>query len=138
MDIKGKTNTPEQRSQKLAFCAFFLAAFSCALGLFFCLIKSPQARADSYISHAAQSLEEGHLQQAATAAIEAVRLNPADARAWHMLSSILQQNGDMEAALQAKAIGSKVQQNASAQVPVYAMPAAFKLSLLALAEPSIQ
>lgn len=125
------------RMPKTAFCAFFLAAFSCALGLVFCLVKSPQARAGAYIAAAADAMDQGQADLAAASALEAVRLDPMRAEGWQILSAMLQQKGDMAAAAQARTIAFRVQQNPDDAAPVYAMPAEFKLSLLALSETHI-
>lgn len=134
MDTANTQNAAKRAPSKMAYCAFFLALFSCGLGLFFCLAKSPQARALAYLDQAAIAIEQGAAPQAAAAAIQAVRLNPSEARAWYLLSNLLQQKGDVRAATQARAIAARVQQNPHQPEPVYAQPAAFKLSLLALAE----
>lgn len=134
MDTATAHRAAKTAPSKMAYCAFFLALFSCVLGLVFCLAKSPQARAQAYLDQAAFAIEQGATPQAAAAAIAAVRLDPADARAWYLLSNLLQQNGDARAASQARAIALRVQQNPAQSEPVYAQPAAFKLSLLALAE----
>lgn len=137
MDTATTHNAPIRAPSKTAFLAFFFAVFSCVLGLGFCLAKSPQSRAQAYLSQAALAVEQGHVPRAAAAALESVRLNPAEARAWHLLSNLLRRNGDDRAAAQARAIAVKVQQNPSSSEPVYALPAAFRLSLLALAEPAL-
>ncbi len=121
-------------SSRTAFYAFFLAAFSCLLGLAFCLVKSPQARSDAYLATALAAEQNRQYEQAGIAAFEAVRLNPVSAEAWHVLAKMLQQNGDGAAAAKARSIAARVQQNPRNAAPVYALPAEFKLSLLALAE----
>lgn len=134
MDTATTQSAAKRPASKMAYCAFFFALFSCGLGLFFCLAKSPQARAQAYLAQAAVAIEQGANPQAAAAALAAVRLNPSEARAWYLLSNLLQQKGDVYAASQARAIAARVQQNPSQPEPVYAQPAAFKLSLLALSE----
>jgi len=121
-----------------AVYAFFLAAFSCALGLSFCLIKSPQAKSEAYLAAAVTAMDQHQIAPAATAALEAVRLNPMAPQGWQILSRMLQQKGDLAAAKYAQSIAARLQQNPVGTDPVYAMPAEFKLSLLALAEPGIQ
>lgn len=123
--------------QRTAFFAFALAAFSCLLGLSFCLIKSPQSRAQAYVAAAVEAMAAHDHQQAAQAALEAVRLDPMQPQGWQILSEMLQKRGDENAAAQARLIVSRVQQNPAAIPPVYAMPAEFKLSLLALSETQI-
>ena len=127
-------SAPKTRMPKTAFCAFFLAAFSCALGLVFCLVKSPQARAGAYIAAAADAMDHGHADLAAASALEAVRLDPMRAQGWKILSVMLQQKGNVSAAAQARTIAFRVQQNPDDTAPIYAIPAEFKLSLLALSE----
>lgn len=127
----------QKHRQKTAFCAFALAAFSCLLGLSFCLIKSPQSRADAYVVAAVTAMAAHNDIQAAQAALEAVRLDPMQLQGWQILSEMLHKRGDENAAAQARVIASRVQQNPAAVPPVYAMPAEFKLSLLALAETQI-
>lgn len=121
-----------------AVYAFLLVAFSCALGLSFCLIKSPQARSEAYLAAAVQAMEQNRIEPAASAALEAVRLNPMAPQGWQILSRLLQQKGNQPAAKYAQSIVSRLQQNPASSDPVYAMPAEFKLSLLALAEPDIR
>lgn len=128
------TARAQASSSRAAFYAFFLAAFSCALGLAFCLVKSPQARSDAYLAAAFEAEQNQRFEQAGLAAFEAVRLNPVSADAWRMLAKMLQQNGDKVAAAKARSIAARMQQNPAGASPVYAMPADFKLSLLALAE----
>ena len=131
--IKGRNPT----SRRTAFCAFGLAVFSCLLGLSFCLLKSPQARSQAYLAAAVEAMDNNQPEQAAAAALQAVRLNPMLPEGWHLLSQMLQQKGDENAAAQARSIAARVQQNPRDSAPVYAMPAEFKLSLLALAETQI-
>lgn len=126
------------QNRKRAFGAFSLAAFSCLLGLSFCLIKSPQARSEAYLAAAIQALDENHPQEAAAAALQAVTLNPSAPKGWHMLSQMLQQKGDTRAAQQARVIASRLQQNGSDSALLYAMPAELKLSLLALSDTDIR
>ncbi len=121
-----------------AVYAFLLVAFSCVLGLSFCLIKSPQARSEAYLATAVQAMEHNQTEPAASAALEAVRLNPMAPQGWRILSRLLQQKGNQAAAKYAQSIASRLQQNPDSSDPVYAMPAEFKLSLLALGEPGIR
>lgn len=128
--IKGRIS----HHRRTAFCAFALATFSCILGLSFCLLKSPQARSHAYLAAAVEAMDKSQPEQAAAAVLQAVRLNPMLPEGWHLLSKMLQQKGDDNAAAQARSIAARVQQNPRDASPVYAMPAEFKLSLLALAE----
>ncbi len=125
-----------RRNSKVAFAALLLALFSCALGLFFCLAKSPQARGQAYLNLAVQALQENNETAAASAAFAAVSVDPANVKAWNILSSMLQQDGQMIASRQAAMIARKLQQNPGAADPVYAMPAELKLSLLAMDSPA--
>ena len=127
----------QTQRHKTAFFAFALAAFSCLLGLSFCLVKSPQSRSQAYITAAIEAMAARDDHQAATAALEAVRLDPMQPQGWQILSEMLQKRGDDNAAAQARVIAARVQQNPASIPPVYAMPAEFKLSLLALAETKI-
>lgn len=138
MDKASPAQGAQKPTSKTAFAAFFLVAFSCLFGLSFCLIKSPQARAEAYLATAVEALSQNLPEQAAQAAIEAVRLNPMLPQGWEILSKLLQQNGQDMAAAQAQSIAAKVQQNPSAAPVIYAMPAEFKLSLLALAQSPVQ
>lgn len=133
-------NNPSRtrKRQARAYQAFALAALSCVLGLFFCLVKSPQARSDAYLSLAMEAMAQSRPQEAASAAMEAVRLNPAAPEGWRLLSKMLQQNGQGHAARQALVIASHLQQNPASASPLYAMPADLRLSLLALAETDIR
>lgn len=127
-----------QHRQRTAFFAFALAAFSCVLGLSFCLIKSPQSRAQAYVAAAVQAMADHDDGTAAQAALNAVQLDPMQPQGWRILSDMLQRRGDETAAAQARIIAARVQQNPHMPPPVYAMPAAFKLSLMALVETHIQ
>lgn len=113
--------------------AFSLALFSCVLGLVFCVVKSPQSRAEAYLALAADAMTQSRPHDAAAAALEAVRLNPAAPKAWQLLSRLLRDNGQSQAAKQALVIAARLQQNPD-PAPVYAMPADLRLSLLVLAE----
>lgn len=113
--------------------AFSLAVFSCVLGLLFCVVKSPQSRSDAYLALAAEAMVQSRPHDAAAAAMEAVRLNPAAPKAWQLLSKLLHDNGQAQAAKQALVIAARLQQNPG-PAPVYAMPADLRLSLLVLAE----
>lgn len=128
----------KKQRQARAYQAFALASLSCVLGLLFCLVKSPQARSEAYLSLAVEALNQSRPQEAATAALEAVRLHPASPEGWRLLSKMLQQNGQNHAARQALVIASHLQQNPHAPSPLYAMPADLRLSLLALAETDVQ
>ena len=123
--------------QRTAFFAFALAAFSCLLGLSFCLVKSPQSRAQVYIAGAVSAMAAHNDEQAAQAALKAVRLDPMQPQGWHILSEMLHKRGDENAAAQARVIAARVQQNPASVPPIYAMPAELKLSLLALSETQI-
>ena len=135
------TATPRQGAQKSpskqAFLAFFLAAFSCLLGLSFCLVKSPQARAQAYVAAAIEAMQDQRPHQAAAAALEAVRLDPMLPRGWQILSEVLQQTGDVGAAAQARSIAARVQHKPVDALPVYAAAADLRLSLLALADQQV-
>ena len=113
--------------------AFSLAFLSCFLGLVFCVIKSPQSKAEAYLALAAEAMSQSRPHDAAAAAMEAVRLNPAAPGAWQLLSRLLRDNGQNQAAKQALVIAARLQQNPD-PAPVYAMPADLRLSLLVLAD----
>ena len=113
--------------------AFSLALTSCFLGLVFCVVKSPQSRAEAYMALAAQAMTQSRPQEAAAAALEAVRLNPAAPQGWQLLSRLLRDNGQSQAAKQAMVIAARLQQNPD-PAPVYAMPAELRLSLLVLSD----
>ena len=123
--------------QRTAFFAFALAAFSCLLGLSFCLVKSPQSRADAYVAAAVSAMASHNDAHATQAALQAVRLDPMQAQGWQILSEMLHKRGDENAAAQARVIAARVQQNPASVPPIYAMPAELKLSLLALSETQI-
>ncbi len=133
------TNIPRKKQrQARAYQAFALAALSCVLGLVFCLVKSPQARSEAYLSLAMEAMAQSRTPEAASAALEAVRLNPGAPDGWRLLSKMLQQNGQSHAARQALVIASHLQQNPDNASPLYAMPADLRLSLLALAETDVR
>ncbi len=113
--------------------AFSLALTSCFLGIVFCVVKSPQSRAEAYMALAAQAMTQSRPQEAAAAALEAVRLNPAAPQGWQLLSRLLRDNGQSQAAKQAMVIAARLQQNPD-PAPVYAMPAELRLSLLVLSD----
>lgn len=108
--------------------AYGFAMVSCLLGLSLCLIKSPQARSDSYLVLSAQSTD---INDAAAAAWEAARLNPSSPKAWDMLAGLLQQKGDLASAQKARFIAAHLDPSLENSNPVYALPAELKLSLLA-------
>lgn len=111
--------------------AFLLAAFSCVLGVSFCLVKSPQARSESYLSLCVQAMAENDDDTAVSAAMEAVRLDPSMDKGWMILSELLQKKGHHQAALRARSIAAVLQKNGKGFPPAYAVPAEFRLSLLA-------
>lgn len=129
--------TPAERRMKMrrirTLFAFSLCLLSCFLGLVFCVVKSPQSRAEAYMAMAAEAVTQSRPHDAAAAAMEAVRLNPAAPKAWQLLSRLLRDNGQSQAAKQALVIAARLQQNPD-PAPVYAMPADLRLSLLVLAE----
>lgn len=127
-----------EKHKATALRAFAFAILSCVLGLAFCLVKSPQAKSEAYLAAAVDALEHNRSEEAATAALETVRLNPAAVEGWYILSRMLQQNGDYAAAMQAKTIALKLQHSPEAAEPLYAMPAEFRLSLLALADTDVR
>jgi Tfp pilus assembly protein PilF len=96
--------------------------------------KSPQARSEAYLAAALDAHDQSRPSDAAAAAMEAVRLNPAAPQGWKILSKMLQQNGQETAARQANVIASKLQHNPADTGPLYAMPAELKLSFLAAAQ----
>lgn len=116
------------------YMAFALAAFSCALGLSFCLIKSPQSRAQAYVAAALEAASDHRPHQAAAAALEAVRLDPMLPQGWQILSDMLQQTGDTTGAVQARNIAARVQHNPQDAALVYAAAADLRLSLLVSSE----
>ena len=126
-----------KKRQRRALQAFLLATVSCVLGLLFCLVKSPQAKSEAYLHMAVEAMAQSRPHEAAAAALEAVRLNPAAPQGWKLLSKMLQQNGQGHAAKQALVIASRLQQNPDHTAPLYAVPAELRLSLLALAETDI-
>lgn len=129
------TLRPERRAvRKLAFFAFALAAFSCAAGLGFCLMKSPQSLSEAYLAAAVQSLESGAVDQAVAQATNAVYMNPMSVDGWKILSKMLQQKGDVSGAAKALEIADRLQHNSASPAHSYALPAEFKLSFLAMGE----
>lgn len=120
-------NTERGKAKNIALYPFLLAAFSCVLGLSFCLIKSPQSQSRAYLGLAIAAMNNNQVEEATVAALESVRLNPSSPKGWEILSKMLQQKGQYRSAQQAMNIAGKLQHNE----PVYALPAEFKLSLLA-------
>lgn len=115
------------KNRGVALHAFLFAMLSCALGLSFCFIKSPQSQSRIYLGLAVEAMNNHKAEEAAAAALESVRLNPSFLQGWKILSRTLEQAGNQNAARQALAIAGKLERNE----PVYALPAEFKLSLLA-------
>lgn len=112
--------------------AFFAGVLCCVLGLAFCLVQGPSSRASSYMELTGQALADNRPQDAVASAMMAVRYAPSDVNGWHILSQTLAQDGQQVAARQAERIARHLQQNPSADVPLYALPAELKLSLLAM------
>lgn len=123
--------------RKTVFAAYMVAVLSCVTGLGCCLIKSPQARSETYIAAAVELAGGQQIQTAVTAAAEAVRLNPVNRKGWTLLAALLQQNGDQRAAVRASRMAAKLGGEGAAQAPSYALPAALKLSLLAEHGPAV-
>lgn len=128
------SDAKDKKRKAVAFRAFAFAFLSCALGLSFCLIKSPQARSEAYLAASVQAWESGRVEEAASAAVQSVRLNPSSAEGWKILSEMLQQKGNLQAAQQARTIAMKLEHDPAVVEPIYAMPAELRLSLLALAD----
>ena len=116
---------------RASFAAFFLAAFSCLLGLCFCLAKGPEAQSEAYIGAAVEAMALNRGEDAAAAALAAVRLDPSNSQNWQILSKMLQSTGRHDAALEAQKIVARMQHGPMQSSPVYAMPAEFRLSLMA-------
>lgn len=116
--------------RKTVFAAYAAAVLSCVIGLGFCLIKSPQARSETYIAAAVELAGEQRLGAAINAAAESVRLDPANKKGWSLLSALLQQNGDHHAARRASRMAATLGGEGLYEAPAYALPAALKLSLL--------
>lgn len=116
--------------RRTVFAAYALSATACIIGLVFCLIKSPQARSEAYVAAAVELAGEQRLQTAITAAAEAVRLDPANKKGWNLLAALLQQNGDHRASLKASRMAARLGGEGTLPAPVYALPAALKLSYL--------
>lgn len=118
------------RRDPVAAFAFTLAALACVLGLFLCVVKSPQAKSAQY-RLIAQQMAGTDITLAAGAALEAVRLDPYRLQNWETLADMLQQQGAPAASAQAREIAAKLHNNPQDKSPVYAMPAALRLSFLA-------
>lgn len=129
-----RSEVKDKKRKALAFRAFAFAFLSCALGLSFCLIKSPQAKSEAYLAAAMQAWNAGQADAAAEAAIRSVRLNPSSVEGWKILSGMLQQKGHHQAAQQAQIIAMTLQHDPGAAEPIYAMPAELRLSLLAFGD----
>ena len=138
MDTATPYKGAQKPSAKRVFLAFFLAAFSCLLGLSFCLVKSPQSRAQAYVAAAFVAMQDHRPHQAIAAALEAVRLDPMLPQGWQILSQTLQQTGDNAGAAQARTIAARLQHKPVHAAPVYAAAADVRLSLLALAEQQVR
>ncbi|GEM_PF-2902778 len=86
-----------------------LAGFACLAGLVFCLMKSPEGRAQAYLALAYQAEGEGRRDDAASAAMMAARLNPSGIEAWGMLARLLREDGQNAAAGRAENIALMLQ-----------------------------
>ncbi len=122
-------SAPARSRNTLIVLGYALAGLSCVLGLFFCLMKSPQARADSYRALAVESFAASDLSGAEYAVRESLRLDPRSLQNWQLYAFLLQHKGDQRQAAQARAIVARLQ-GKDLDEPVYAMPADFRLSLL--------
>lgn len=122
--------------RRTVFAAYAAAVLSCVIGLGFCLIKSPQARSETYIAAAVDLAADQRLEAAINAAAESVRLDPANKKGWSLLSALLQQNGDHHAARRASRMAARLGGDAASETPAYALPAALKLSLLGDSAPA--
>ena len=114
----------------LTSLAFALAVFTGFAGVARCFVQSPQSKSDQYLQMSVNAMAND-ADLALSAALEAARLNPVSTKAWHHLSIMLQQTGDDIAARQALQIAQRLQHNPSESLPLYAMPAELRLSLLA-------
>ncbi len=112
--------------------AFVMGIVCCLLGLGFCLVQGPSSRAASYMDLASEALASQRPDAAAASALMAVRYAPSNIHGWQVLAQTLEQDGQRVAARQAERIARHLQQNPSADMPLYALPAELKLSLLAI------
>ncbi len=120
-----------RRRNMLTRAAFALAFVSIAAGSALCMVKSPQARGASYVAAAADRLAAGDSAAALDLAYEALRHDPASVQNWNFYAVLMDRNGRAHAALRARRIASSLQHGTGQVEPLYAMPATFRLSLLA-------
>lgn len=124
---------PETTKRKRRFitCCAFILCLSCGTGgVFFSLIKSPQARAQSYHVLSLSLAAEGKDAEALAAMAQAVSLNPAAPALWHDYAGLLERGGRFHAARQALNIARRIEGGDDVG-PLYAMPAELRLSMLA-------
>lgn len=110
--------------------AFVFAVLCGLLGVGSILLKNPHSRADSYAALAASAYKAGRFDDALATATMSVRINPYGVEGWDILSKTYEARGQNSAALQVKRVLSLLQHKSNPADPLYAMPAALKLSLL--------
>ena len=111
---------------------FALCFATCLLGVFFCMIKSPQYLGHVYMSMAIDAAQKNDLVLAEQAIKLSVRSNPMAYKSWQIMATIMEQRGDDLLAHQANFVASQLQSKLIDKNPVYAMPAELRLSFLAL------
>lgn len=123
--------TRARSRKRIVLCAFLLTFFSASLGMVFSVLKSPQARGESYLAAAMDELAAGRDDAAADMVIAALRLDPSAPQSWAVYAVLMDGKGRSHAAQKARHVASLLQQNPDAALPAYAMPAEFRLSFLA-------
>ncbi len=122
-------STQVRSRNALIALGYGMAGLSCVLGLLFCFMKSPQARADSYRALAVESFAASDLETAEYAVRESLRLDPRSLQNWQLYAFMLQHKGHQRQAARARAVVARLQ-GRDLNEPLYATPADLKLSFL--------
>lgn len=114
--------------------AFGFVFFSLFAGVFFCMVKSPDTLSKNYNALAQVAIASGDLAGAKAALVQSLKIHPTSKTSWRLMEDILKQEGDLHGARKAAKIASALENPATANTPLYAMPAELRLSLLAMAD----
>jgi len=117
--------------------SFLMCIITLIGGVLLCVIKSPNAMADTHLSMAVKSYDMGNLQESKQWVLLSLQSNPSSLKAWHMMANILRDSGDVLGQKQALKIVAAFESNSN-QSPTYAIPADLKLSLLSLQNQDIR
>ena len=123
----------------LVMKATFVMAFLCLMmGLAFCMMVSPHMTAAKHRAAGVTAFSSAQWDAAESALRISLRHDPLSADGWKILARVLEQKGDMRESQRALAVAAILEDGPSGVTPVYAMPAEFKLSLLAMAASDVR